>query len=781
MKPSLTDVQASSLVFYSQPNYTGTALRVVHGQTGIVASSAGSWAEQSVSVPGSDNMYTFLWSAVDTGNPAYIYTGHVERYITNNIPDMKSAFPDPQYPVQFLGIDATFAVPIFVQFSGEFTAQNCFASSSLVPGAATSVSTFASSANVGTLAFIQTMNGASTLASLMIGTLDEASGMVTWTESGSVILIYSNDTLTFASVSGIPQGWSFDTPARQADGSWLVMLSEASLPATVEISSLTSDKTSIENNGTDPATFTATVIDTASGLPCANVSVEWNTTLGNLSTSASLTNSSGIATVTLTDTGDAGTATVMARISNGNAKSQAINLVSSFGNVMLYSETRYQGEMSELEEHDSVQIRTTSGQWLWRSARVSAERLLSRTVIQDENTFNFWGYADDFHVTDIADITTLYGSETSPKVAATALGGNDIVIRSTLLSSDPTSLLVACAEQSWPSAMTTATLTAAGKGTNGIIAVIDKTQKMTIVPLLVGTLNSAGRATWNSTTSLIVSWDEVNQMPVAMLSGGDAEDLLLGSVTATAFSGEYTVPLIIRKSQNSITSLTSDKNTILLNGSDSALITATVTNGRQVPQEDTTVHWTSTSGNLSNQSSLTNAQGNASTSLLATQEGKITVTATLENGNSKSVTVSATSGPSNFPHFIATNVKNGSRAGTISFELITNDLPGGQNFVFRFYTQPLSGVNPGTPTTTLYLTDTTSVYLSDTKYSVTSAYIEQNVSTYLSGSDWTATLHIIIDNLNLSESEWNGGVIQVTLSNGGGAFKSEPDIYIPAM
>lgn len=538
MEPSVTGVQASSLVFYSLPNYAGTALRVIHGQTGVVASSATSWSEQSVSIPGSDNMFTFLWSGVDTGNPNFVYTNHLEQYITASIPDISSVFPTPQYPVQFLGIDATLAVPVFVQLSGEFIAQNCFSSSSLVPGSATSVTTFVSFANPGALAFIQNINGASTLASLMIGALDEASGTVTWSDSGSVMLIYNNDTLTFSSVSGLPDGWTFSDPTLQADGSWLVtlspgqatdigtlfsgsgysgtsqslsphqslqanpgsgwiwrsvklfdmpvllyssfnpidtafdytgyqlvrmnedtpdfatlftghvpaqllaldntdvqlnvtlsttgttdeviavtqsypstfysavtrghsgllavipatgsvqtlslrsgalnangtanfsisgsfsvslaggvpvitagtgipgdwrfsdptlqsdgswlvVLSDDSLPATAEIGSLTSDKSSIENNGVDTATFSATIIDSASNLPLANVSVEWNTTLGNLSASASLTNSSGIATVALTDTGDVGTATVMARISNGSAKSYNIQVTTT--------------------------------------------------------------------------------------------------------------------------------------------------------------------------------------------------------------------------------------------------------------------------------------------------------------------------------------------------------------------------------------------------------------------------------------------------------------------
>ncbi len=780
MTHAITDAQTSSLVFYSLPNYAGNAMQAVHGQTGIVASSDISWAEQSVSVPGSDNMFTFLCSGVDTGNPALSYTGHVEQYITASLPDIAAAFPAPQYPLQFLAIDAALAVPVFVQLSGDFIAQNCFAASSLVPGSSTTVATFVSSASQGALAFIQRFNGASTLASLTIGTLDETTGTVAWSEVGSVMLVYSNDTLNIFSVSGLPAGWNLDNPVQQPDGSWLIDISDISLPATAAIASLTCDKVSIENNGTDTATFTAIVTDSASGLPIADVAVEWNTTLGSLSASASITNSSGAATVSLTDTGDIGTATVMARISNGSTKSQSLFLLSMADSALLYSETRYQGDTYELKEHDSVQVRTQQGQWLWRSARINADYLLSRTVISDKNTFNYWTYADNVNITDVADITTNYSLLTSSQVEATALGRNDIIIRGTLVSDDADAALVACAVQTWPSTFTTASHSFSGKSNNGILAIIDKTQNMTAISLSIGTLDSAGMATWLYNTSLIATWDNVKEMPVVSLASGESTDLLPGPVVATDTSAEYTLSLFVKNLKGSISRLVSNKNTLIINGRDTALITATVVDSQQQPLQNTPVIWTATSGNLSFQSTETDAQGHASTTLRATKGGAIIVTAALENGDSKSVTINTITARAKFPQFIATNVKRGSKAGTISFELITNDYPGGQHYVFRFYTPPLSGTHPGSPTTILYLTDTAAVYLTDTARSVTSTYIQQNASTAISGSDYQATLHIIVDNLNLATSDWNGGTIRMTISYGF-AFDPGPDIYIPAM
>jgi len=91
------------------------------------------------------------------------------------------------------------------------------------------------------------------------------------------------------------------------------------------VSSLTSDKGSIVNDGTDAATLTATVHD-GSGNGVSGVTVNWSTTTGNLSAASSVTDSSGQATTRLTDTGDTGTATVTASLTNGSTLTRAIAL-----------------------------------------------------------------------------------------------------------------------------------------------------------------------------------------------------------------------------------------------------------------------------------------------------------------------------------------------------------------------------------------------------------------------------------------------------------------------
>jgi len=98
-----------------------------------------------------------------------------------------------------------------------------------------------------------------------------------------------------------------DISVIRSDASWI-------------ISSLTSDKDSILNDGTDEATLTATVTDSNSGAPLSGVTVHWSTSLGTVIPTLSNSDSSGMAVTALTDIGDTGTATITALLGNGENK-----------------------------------------------------------------------------------------------------------------------------------------------------------------------------------------------------------------------------------------------------------------------------------------------------------------------------------------------------------------------------------------------------------------------------------------------------------------------------
>jgi hypothetical protein len=222
-----TKVQASSLVFYPLPNFAGTATSVSHGDTGLIANNAIIWSQQSVSLLSTDVMRPFIWSRVDTGNPAQSYFGHVESYVNLKIPNLETAYPAPQYALQYLGLDRTQAVPVMVQLADSFAAQNTFAATALVPGTTTTVSTLGLPGQSGALGFVGTISGSATFVSLMFGTFDNASGLVNWRSAGNLTLVYSNGQLALNGATGLPSGWSFSTPVLQTDGHWLMTLSES--------------------------------------------------------------------------------------------------------------------------------------------------------------------------------------------------------------------------------------------------------------------------------------------------------------------------------------------------------------------------------------------------------------------------------------------------------------------------------------------------------------------------------------------------------------------------
>jgi hypothetical protein len=147
--------------------------------------------------------------------------------------------------------------------------------------------------------------GVSVTWSTTLGKLS-ASTSVTGTDgTATVTLTDSGDTGSATVTAVLDDGESASCTVAVADASDSYKVS------------LTSDKNSIVNNGTDRATLTATVVDSAQ-LPVPGVTVSWETTLGTVSASASVTGSDGKATVSLTDNGAPGTATVTASITGDN-------------------------------------------------------------------------------------------------------------------------------------------------------------------------------------------------------------------------------------------------------------------------------------------------------------------------------------------------------------------------------------------------------------------------------------------------------------------------------
>ncbi|MNB82916.1 hypothetical protein D3C75_297340 [compost metagenome] len=227
--PRALSAQDSPLTFYTLHNYSGTPTPVSHGQTGIIASSVTAWAQLSLSV-GTGSLRAWIWSSVNTGDPAQSYTGHAESYVSANISELDHAYSSPQFPLQYLGLDSALASPVIVAFSGTFSGPDAFAATALVPGG-TSQTTFASASTPGALGFVGTTAGQSTFVNLLTGT-QNTDGTVAWSGSGSLTLVWDGAQLQVTGATGLPDSWTFATPVRQADGSWQVSLTEGAVTHT---------------------------------------------------------------------------------------------------------------------------------------------------------------------------------------------------------------------------------------------------------------------------------------------------------------------------------------------------------------------------------------------------------------------------------------------------------------------------------------------------------------------------------------------------------------------
>lgn len=325
MNPQYT--AGKSLIFYSGQNFAGTSLPVTHGQTGIIAAGSDDWNYKSVAMLG---YYAFAWSEVNPGDPTINYQNHTESLITAANRDLTALYPSIQFPLQYLGINTSLAVAVWLDLSSVTGEPNALATTALVGGATNSITTLTLPGRNGVAAFISPVSGSSVMVTGSYGEYNNATGQVNWTglNEGTLVLGYTGGALSVLSATGFPESWTFSAPVMQADGSWVLKVSEGAVSSTI-ISALNASKSTLINNGTDVVTLTATVTDSGTGAAVSGVTVNWNSTLGELSTPSSVTDNSGKASTNLKDTGDIGTAIVTASLDNGSSQTVQVSVTQS--------------------------------------------------------------------------------------------------------------------------------------------------------------------------------------------------------------------------------------------------------------------------------------------------------------------------------------------------------------------------------------------------------------------------------------------------------------------
>ncbi len=333
---SLNSEAGASLLFYTGINFAGSSQSVAHGATGTLAKENDSWAYKSVAMSA---MHAFCWSEVNTADASINYQNHTESLISASITDLTALYSATAFPLYYLGIAPTVATAVWLDMSAVSGDVNVLAATSLVGGSATTITTLSRPGLNGVAGFVGLTTGSSVVASCSYGTYDSKTGQVAWTglNAGTLVLEYTGGAVTILSATGFPDGWTFASPVIQADGSWKITVAGGAASGNV-ISTLTSDKDSIVNDGASAAVLTATVQD-SSGKPVQNVTVSWTTDLGTLNHKQQATDATGRSHAKLSDLGDTGTAVVTATLPDGTYKYVKITVVENGGALLISSLT----------------------------------------------------------------------------------------------------------------------------------------------------------------------------------------------------------------------------------------------------------------------------------------------------------------------------------------------------------------------------------------------------------------------------------------------------------
>nr|WP_178386096.1 Ig-like domain-containing protein [Pseudomonas aeruginosa] len=463
-----------------------------------------------------------------------------------------------------------------------------------------------------------TANGAdaSTLTATLTDTNGNAVGAgvpVTW--STTLGELSSTSTITDAAgqavvgFSGTHAGAATVTAAAAA-GSNTVGITLQSDSATARVVTVDASDSTVAANGVSTSLLTATVVD-ANGNPAdAGVSINWTSTHGDLSASASMTDAGGRATVTISS--DAvGAATVTASAVNGSS-STSLAFIADVATSQVVSLTASSASITANGTDDSVLtavVQDARGNSVGSGVAVNWSTTLgdlSSPVSMTDST----GKASLTFTGTVAGVGTVTAAATQGSATT------NITLTADIASARVTSLVPAPAViPANGSSSSTLTATVQDAGGNPVGAGVT-----------VG---------WSTTHGSLVDVSSVTD------SNGQATAKLTGTgpgtatVTASSTTGSATadVTLTADESTARVVNITATPTEITANGSEYTTLSATVVdaNGHAM-SAGVTVSWTTTVGSLASATSETDALGQATMTLASTQAGSATITASAVAG-----------------------------------------------------------------------------------------------------------------------------------------------------
>ncbi|EFE08605.1 Ig-like domain-containing protein [Citrobacter youngae] len=311
--------------------------------------------------------------------------------------------------------------------------------------------------------------------------------------------------------------------------------------------------------------------------------------------------------------------------------------------LILYTGKNYAGTQQSVTHGVTGELAASSASWDYASAAMSSMQVfIFSDVSTADASASYLGHAEDLLSTSVSDLTALYPSAT--QFPLNFLGLNPAIATLVRLVIDP--------EQAAPDAVastaqvggsTTNITTLSLQGHPGALGFVSLTEGSSVVATCpYGTYNSAdGTIDWSGKMGSVALEYTGGRIVVVSTSGfpdgwdfGAPEQQADGSWTVALNGG---VP-----AGNEIAAISASPASIVNDGSSASVITASVVNANGLPVSGVTVNWSTTAGSLSVASSVTSANGKATTSLTDSgAAGLVTVTAAI-SGSSKSTQVTVT-------------------------------------------------------------------------------------------------------------------------------------------
>ncbi len=395
--------------------------------------------------------------------------------------------------------------------------------------------------------------------------------------------------------------------------------------ATAQVMSLGADKIQATANNTDKVTLVANVVN-AQNQPLTGAKVDWMVEQGSATLSAeqSTTDEKGNAQLTMTS-GVAGDVVVSARSGTTEAKkTEAINFAADNASMAITSLTT-----------DKAQALANG-----------TDAITYRVTVTDANGNKVQGAP----VSWSSDVTTAKLSASN--VTTDAQGEASIQVTTTTASNVIVSAKLAVGSAS-PAPSVTFTADASTTQLSAVTA--DKTQALANGADLITLSTKVTDAQGNILANTDVNWS--TNPATGTLSGSSTKTNVQGIATVTLASNNVS-DYVVTASANGvsaessslvfaadaatakISTLTADKTTGVVAGKDKVTLTAIVVDANNHPVQGATVNWSSdnSTGQFTSASSVTNAEGVATTQFSGTQVQTTTITAAM-SGSSKTQSI----------------------------------------------------------------------------------------------------------------------------------------------